>query len=477
MGVRRARGNPHHPSRVPWLAAVLLAGAVAALTPGAVASGAFVHGSAGAGDPFFPLAGNGGYDVSHYGLTLRYEPSTDRLRAKATITAAATEGLSRFDLDLRGLNVTSLSVDGDRAAFTRRGQELVITPRDPLPDGKRFAVRVRYRGRPHPVIDPDGSQDGWIPTNDGAFVADEPQGAPTWFPCNDHPTDKATYDFRVTVPKGVVAVANGALERRIKHRRHQTFVWNEDSPMATYLATVTTGRFDVSRTRADGIPSYVAVDPTQSRAARGTLAKIPAILRLYSRKYGPYPFAETGAIVDDATSVGYALETQTRPLFDRAPDQVTLAHELSHQWFGDDVTPRRWRDIWLNEGFATWSEWFWAQHTGGPTARAGLHHLYSTSAGNTGFWNPPPANPGKPENLFDGTIYDRGGMTLEALREKVGSATFFHILRDWLSAHRYGNATTKEFIDLASADSGMNVRSFLHAWLYRPIQNGKPPLP
>jgi aminopeptidase N len=459
------------------VAAALVAAAIgAAMVAGPVAA-APVHGAPGVGDPLFRRAGNGGYDVAHYALALRYAPSANRLSAVARIRALANESLSRFDLDLRGLRVSTVRVDGRAARFRRHGQELVISPHRVLRSGRRFTVRVRYRGHPHPVIDSDGSKDGWIPTDDGAFVADEPQGAPTWFPCNDHPSDKATYDFRVTVPNGITAVANGALRRRMRHSRHTTFVWSEDAPMATYLATATTGRFKVVRSVEDGTPSYVAVDPTQAAAALPVLAKAPAMIRLYSRRFGAYPFAQTGAIVDRAPSVGYSLETQTRPLFNWAPDQVTLAHELSHQWFGDAVTPSRWRDIWLNEGFATWSEWLWTQHQGGSATKAVFKRLYATRAGDTGFWNPPPGDPGKPANLFDGTIYDRGGMTLEALREKVGGATFRRILRDWVTQHRYANATTEEFIDLAESDSGLDVGKFLHAWLYRPIQRGKPPLP
>jgi aminopeptidase N len=455
-----------------------VAGALGAgMATAGVASGAPVHGSPGVGDPLLPLAGNGGYDVGHYSLALRYAPSANRLAGVARLRATATESLSRFDLDFRRLQISSLRVDGRPADFRRHGQELVITPSRVLRKGARFKVRVRYRGHPHPVIDPDGSKDGWIPTRDGAFVADEPQGAPTWFPCNDHPSDKATYDFRLTVPNGVTAVANGRLRHRIRHQRHTTFVWDEDAPMATYLATATTGRFQVTRSTADGIPSYVAVDPTQVSAALPVLAKTPSILRLYSRRFGPYPFDQTGAIVDRAPSVGYSLETQTRPLFNWAPDQVTLAHELSHQWFGDAVTPNRWRDIWLNEGFATWSEWLWAQHQGGSSTQAVFHRLYATRASDTAFWSPPPADPGKPANLFDGTIYDRGGMTLEALRQRVGGAVFTRILREWISQHRYGNATTRQFIDLAGQEGGAGIRDFLHAWLYRPIKQGKPPLP
>lgn len=451
---------------------------MAAIWPAvAVADGPFLHGSAGVGDPLFPLAGNGGYDVSHYALSLRYNPSSGRLRAVARISAIAGQGLSRFDLDLRGLRVASVRIDGHPADHRRRGQELIVTPPRPLADGEPFEIRVRYRGRPRPVIDPDGSKDGWIPTDDGAFVANEPQGAPTWFPCNDHPSDKATYHFRVTVPRNVTAVANGGLAERIVHARHTTFVWTEDAPMATYLATVTTGRFEVRRSKADGIDSYVAVDPTRSGAASPVLARIPAILRLWSRTFGRYPFDQAGAIVDHAPSVGYALETQTRPLFDDVPNQVTLAHELSHQWFGDDVTPATWRDIWLNEGFATWAEWYWAQRAGGRGARATFDALYATDPADRGFWNPPPGDPGKPRDLFASSIYDRGGMTLEALRERVGNPALLRILRDWVSRHRGGNATTRQFIELAEEDSGMELSRFLRAWLYRPIQRGKPPLP
>src|SRR3954470_11841922 len=130
----------------------------------------FVKGSAGLGDPYFPKAGNGGYDVRHYDIQFRYLPKSDRLKAKTKVFATATENLSRFDLDFRHLSITGLRVNGQKASFKRRGQELKITPRHGLPTGKRFTVRVSYRGHPHPVIDADGSYDGWTPTDDGAFV-------------------------------------------------------------------------------------------------------------------------------------------------------------------------------------------------------------------------------------------------------------------------------------------------------------------
>jgi aminopeptidase N len=458
MGILRGRAT---------LAALAIV-AVSATAP-AAAQAAFVKGSPGGGDPYFPKAGNGGYGVSHYSLHLRYRPRTNRLAARATIDARAKRSLARFDLDFRHLRIERLTVNGKRASYVRRGQELKIRPPHGLRKGSRFEVRVRYDGHPRPVTEPDGSKDGWIPTDDGAFVAAEPQGAPTWFPCNDLLTDKATYHIRVTVPRGRAAISNGRLTNRDVHGHRQTFVWDENAPMATYLATVTTGKFRVTRSRVDGIPSLVAVDPRESGNA---LKKMPAILRLFGPRFGSYPFGAVGGVVDHAPQVGYALETQTKPIFDRTPGEITVAHELSHQWFGDSVSLKRWHQIWLNEGFATWAEWLWLQREGGPTTRQIFKSLYRRhKTKDRRFWNPPPGDPGGPKNLFDDTIYNRGGMTLEALRQEVGTPTFFQILRDWARQHAYGNAGTKQFIDLAEADSGQDLRRFFHLWLYRP---GKP---
>jgi len=218
------------------------------------------------------------------------------------------------------------------------------------------------------------------------------------------------------------------------------------------------------------VPYYEAVDPSQVAASTAVLKRLPNIVDYFSSVYGPYPFPSTGAIVDDAPSVGYALETATRPLFDSAPSQGTLAHELAHQWFGDDVTLNRWRDIWLNEGFAEFSAWLWSEHTGGQTAAQRLTALEAIPAGN-GIWNPPPGNPGSADQIFSGSVYERGAGTLEALREKLGDATFFEIMRGWVQAHAQGNATVAQFESFAESVSGKNLAPFFYNWLMRP---GKP---
>ncbi len=433
-----------------------------------VAAESFVPGSPGLGDPFFPNAGNGGYDVAHYSLTLRYEPSTNQLSGTATVTATATQNLSSFDLDLRGFSISRLLVDGQAASFVRDGeQELVITPAAGLTSGSVFAVVIDYAGTPAVVTDPDQSIEGWVPTDDGAFVVGEPQGSPAWYPVNDNPRDKATFDFAINVPAGLTAMANGVLAASSSAGGRTTWEWRETDPMAPYLATATLGRFDLAvSTTSTGLPTYVAVDPQLPKGK--VLGKLPAIVDFFTSIYGPYPFNAVGAIVDSAKVVGYSLETQTKPVFDRMPDEATLVHELSHMWFGDSVTLTTWPDIWLHEGFATWSEWIWSEYQGNKSAARQLKQFLNTPPQDIAFWTPPPGAPGSPALMFNGTIYNRGAMTLEALREKIGDATFFELMREWATLHRYGNVTTAQFIALAQQLSGIDLGPFFNVWLYQP---------
>ncbi|KAB2976761.1 M1 family metallopeptidase [Streptomyces sp. SS1-1] len=466
---RPARRIPALLPRKALLAAVPVT--VGALLAGAGPAVAHGTGAAGVGDPYFPLAGNGGYHVGHYDLTLRYDTGSRRLEGRAVLTARATQRLSRFDLDLKGLKVTSVTVDRAPAEFRRSGQELVVTPRRSLSAGRAFRVTVEYHGTPKPVTDPDGSPDGWIPTDDGAFVAGEPQGAMTWFPVNNHPTDKSAYDFTVTVPKGRTAVANGVLRgQRTAHGR-TTFRWHAAEPMAAYLATVTVGTFKVEQyTTRDGVKVYNAVDPREARAAAPVLKKLPEVLSWESKVFGPYPFRAAGAIVDHAPDVGYALETQTRPLYDSAPDLPTLVHESAHQWFGDSVSLTTWKDIWLNEGFATYAEWLYDEQHGGDSAQKTFDALYARPASDD-LWAYPPADPGSGENIFGTPVYARGAMALHELRRAVGDKTFLRVLRAWATAHRDGHGTTAQFVKLAEAMSGKRLDGLFQTWLF---SDGKP---
>ena len=447
-------------------AAVGVAAALALAAP----AGAATFGSPGLGDPFFPLAGNGGYDVGHYGLALDYAPASNRLEGRARIDATARQALDRFDLDLRGFSISRLEVDGAPATFTRDGQELQITPAERLVAGKAFTVRVDYAGVPEVVTDPDGSIEGWIPTDDGAIVVNEPQGSPAWFPVNDNPRDKATYDFAITVPQGLTALANGVLVSSASDGGTTTWRWRERDPMASYLATATSGKFDLEQQIGPNkLPIYTAVDsglnPKRKATSRELLSKTPEIVSFFSDLYGAYPFTAAGGIIDPAPNVDYSLETQTKPTYAYVPDELTVVHELSHMWFGDAVTLTEWPDIWIHEGFATFSEWIWTERHGGETAQQRFEALYASKKFP---WSPAPAALERPSQLFSTPVYDRGGMTLQALRAKVGDATFFRILRDWYAQNRYGNTTTERFIALAEAESGRDLDQFFQAWLYTP---------
>ncbi len=457
-------------------ALALSASALLAAAAPAQAQDRFTAGSPGLGDELFPFAGNGGYDVRHYDLGLEYDPRTQLLFGSTKIRARATQDLDQFNLDLRGFDVRWLLVNGKGARFRREGEhELVITPRPRLRAGERFTVEVDYEGVPQTVVDPDESIEGWIKTDDGAFVVNEPQGSPGWYPANDNPNDKATFDFHITVPEGKTALGNGVLVGKRTRRGKTTWHWSERLPMAPYLATATNGDFEYSETElANGLPFYRAVDPKVpprgTAPAGASLDVAPEAIRIFEQEFGPYPFDAAGGIVDFAPDVGYALETQTKANYSSDPSHGTVVHEISHEWFGNAVSLARWKDIWLNEGFARFSEWLFTEKTGGQSAQASFQAAYDARPASSAFWNLQIGSP-TAETMFSGSIYTRGGMTLQALRQKIGEATFSTLLKRWFAENKYGNVTTADFIALAEEVSGQQLDSFFQIWLYT---SGKP---
>ncbi|HZG88784.1 MAG TPA: M1 family metallopeptidase [Pseudonocardia sp.] len=433
-----------------------------------------VDGGTGGGDPYYPAAGNSGYDVGHYDLALDYTPATRALTARAVVDATATDPLRSFSLDLRGLDVSAVTVDGAPAAFAQEAGELVITPAAPVADGADFEVDVAYGGTTGQPADPTGALYGWVSFADGAFVANEPDGASTWYPVNDVPHDKATYTFTVTVPDGTVAVANGDLESQESADGRTTYRWVADDPQASYLAMAASGNYVLTEdTGPGGLPIVNAVDADLDQAAAAAvLARQPAMIEFFTGVFGPYPFGSFGAVVDDDEDPGYALENQTRPIYSGVPDESTVAHELAHQWVGNKITPRLWRDIWLNEGFATYAEWLWAEANGGPTPQQQFDEVYATPAEDE-LWTVPPGDPG-PAALFDAAVYDRGAMTLQALRVTIGDAAFTEVLRQWAGRDQDVPVTTADLVALAEDVSGQDLDPLFQTWLYTP---GKPPAP
>jgi aminopeptidase N len=424
-------------------------------------------------EPFFPRSGNVGYEVRHYGVNLSYRPASGEIRANATVVAFAEQGLSRFSLDLYGLHVRRVQVEGHKARFRRGRGKLIVTPASPVAARSSFKVRIDYDGRPRKVIDPDGGEEGWIRTDDGALAVGEPVGSAAWLPCNNVPNDKASFRVALSVPVGLKAVSNGGLAG-IGHREggeENVFTWEEQEPMSPYLALIDIGRGQLTSSRSYGQPSWTLVDPRLARASRPVLAKLPEIIRFESNIFGDYPFDWAGSVVDVAPQLGYALETQTRPIYAFVPDLTTVVHETAHQWFGDSVGLQRWPNIWLNEGFATWTEWYYAERHGGRSARQIFRRLYQVPASNTEFWDPPSGHPGTPKHLFATSTYVRGGMALEALRAKIGTKKMLALLRRWVAGHAYANANIQQFEQLAEEVSGRQLARLFQRWLY---QRGKP---
>jgi aminopeptidase N len=443
---------------------------------GSTGSGGATVGSTSGGDPYFPAAGNGGYDVAHYDLTLDYTPATRALRATAVILATATTTLSGFSLDLRDLTVSAVSVNGRRATFQQAGGELLITPGSALRRGLPFVVAVTYGGTTGQPEDGTGAFYGWVSFPDGAFVANEPDGASTWYPVNDVPTDKATYSSTITVPNGTTAVANGDLVGRSSRNGRTTFRWFAKEALASYLSTASTGNYTLSTSRtATGVKIINAVDDDLSAADRARAASVlalqPEMISFFERRFGPYPFSTFGAVVDDDTAPGYALENQTRPIYSGVPDDVTVAHELSHQWFGDKVTPERWKDIWLNEGFATYAELLWDEYHSGSSLQDVIDFVDAIPADNP-FWSVTVADPG-PDDLFAEATYYRGAAFLHALRGTIGDAAFWKVVRTWAGRSASQPARTSDLLALSERISGRQLDGLFDAWLYQPT---KPPV-
>lgn len=428
-------------------------------------------GAAGLRDPYFPRLGNGGYDVTHYGLDLDVDvrPGRDELRGTATITARATQDLSSFNLDLTGLDVRSASVEGRPAAVNRAGSEVTLRPdaavEDRLRTGRTFRTVVRYSGAPETVIDRDRwSKEGWLKTADGSLALGQPTGSMAWFPGNHHPSDKAAYDIAVTVPKGLTAVSNGEPVSRRTAGDRTVFRWRTAEPMASYLATVAIGRYTTKSSKTpEGVQVFTAVDPEVARGSASALARIPEVMKWAAGRFGPYPFSSTGAIIERVGDAGYALETQNRPVFPGPPATGLLVHELAHQWFGDSVTPETWQGMWLNEGFATYAEWLWAEDMEDTPTRVSFDAAFQADAN----WDFPPADPPSAADLSGPPVYGRGAMVLEKLRQAVDDdKEFFALLKGWARAHRHANASTDDFTAYAEERTGRDLSGLWKVWLY-----------
>lgn len=440
-------------------------------------------GSSGMGDSLYPDFGNGGYDVKKYTLDINvHDVATSDLSAVTTIDAKATQDLSSFNLDFIGFDITNLTVNDVKADFTRSGQELTVVPANPLANNQTFTVQVTYEGQPEimqSVALP--FQTGWVTYSGGIFVLSEPDGSASFFPVNDHPLDKANYSFIVTVPKPYEVAANGTLVDSKDNGETSTFHFELRDPMASYLATINIHDFDTETMQSQsGVPIRNYYAAGLSSDVRKPFARQGEMIDYFSKIYGPYPFEVYGALVMD-TNFGAALENQTMSIFgtdmidtsDVEGTELTVAHELSHQWFGDSVSVADWSDIWLNEGFAYYSEGLWLEHIHGQKALdEWVRSQYENVSSFPEFYPPPGTPPA--DNLFNGGVYVRGGIALHALRLKVGDDAFFKIMQTYFKRYQGGNASIDDFISVSQEVSGQDLTELFQGWLY---DKTLPPIP
>ncbi|MCU0566668.1 MAG: hypothetical protein MUF49_08735 [Oculatellaceae cyanobacterium Prado106] len=435
-------------------------------------------GASGVGDSLYPGFGNAGYDAQHYTLDLNVtDVDSSTLNATTTMEAIATQSLSSFNLDFIGFDINGITVNGQPATFSREGQELTITPTALIAEGDTFTVAVDYSGAPTPLDSVAFTfpvPTGWVIFDGGNYVLSEPDGAANYYPVNDHPLDRASYTFNVTVPEPFQVAANGVLESTTDNGDTTTYRFEARDPMVSYLTTVNiySGfRLETDRT-AGGIPirNYFAEDIPEEKLELFDLQ--PEMVDFFSDIFGPYPFELYGAVVVNAET-GSALETQTLSIFgadtlERPDLEETIAHEVSHQWFGNDVALADWGDIWLNESFATYSQGLWVEYSKGgqPALDQWVKDQYNFIARRFDTL----VIPGEPpaDDLFNSAVYEWGALGLHAVRLEIGDAAFFDSLKTYYDRYKGTNVKPEDFISVVEEVSDRDLQALFERWIYSP---------
>ncbi len=458
-------------------------------------AGVGIHALSGLGDPLYPELGNAGYDVQHTNVSLRLDTSSGRLEGVTEMAAVAIVDLDSWSVDMDTVFASEVLVDGQPASWDHQDGELRIDPAAVVGEGATFVMTITYGGLTEPFDSPAATFDmGLQRSEDGFFVLSEPDGTSSWLPVNDHPSDKATYSLRISVPGPLVVAASGSLVEVVQEADgFLTYSFEVRQPVAPYLLALGVGNLELSSEAGPaGIEIRNYFDRDVRDSSLSAFTQQARMIEFLTERFGPYPFDSYGALVLETAELGVALETQTLSTFGSqilGLGEDVVVHELAHQWFGDSVSVESWNEIWMNEGFATYAQWLWVEETlGVPTRDVRIAQAYELISGRA-FLNGtdsepvaaaqayrqfPPAGDPAPDDLFNATVYLRGALTLHALRLEIGDEAFFDAAKAFQEKFKYGNASTQDFVEVVGEIAGRDLSGFFDAWLH---DEAMPPIP
>lgn len=421
-------------------------------------------------DSVYPEVGDPRVDALLYDLDLSWDPLAKRLTASAVVTFRAARTAPRFQLDLGpGLTVGEVAVDGEVVGFVRRGKDLVV--KAPIQADQRYALTMDYAGTPEPAPAPttrsDFSTTGFTITDTGeVWTMQEPYGAYTWYPVNDQPSDKALYDITVRAPAPWTGISNGRLTELTTEAGRTTTSWQLTEPASSYLITLAIGDYAHSSNTTDAGLRVDYWTPRGMVLGLDQLQTAAASIDWIEGKLGPYPFDSLGLVVTASQS---AMETQTMVTlgnneYVRSPP--VIAHELVHQWYGDQVSPADWRDVWLNEGMTMMMQWVYQDEHDLQPMRESVRNARAADQGLRDTYGPPGAY--DPLQFGGSNIYTTPALMWNELRVELGDDRFYRIARSWLGENDNTSVTREQIVAHWESETGRELSAFFAGWITGP---------